>query len=312
MSLTLPADLQAYSVRQDLKDTLRLHSEDPDLVAMHVSNSVELAVRDLVLCASDEDREAYLATLDARLLDIEERNLLRVVSGLQSYGPPPPVTPTTLLLAHFEGMDLDIDYTDETGFAWDTMDGGNNVISSNHPKFGLTSATSDGGTAQTLSDETIFASGDVSNQFTMEYFAWSEGSKGSFGPAQMEIANGDSSILLLLQASNFLSFYAEDGGVIVLDETPTVTVASGQWYHVALEFDNGVWSGYLEGNRVVQVAGDPPGSALEVAASQTVRLGMQGKAAAPRSAYVDAVRISRGLRYNAATYTVPASPFVLD
>jgi len=103
-----------------------------------------------------------------------------------------------------------------------------------------------------------------------------------------------------------VAIYAGSGNQVAFTAAPTIL--DGGWHHVALVFDAGTISLYLDGNRTNTTTTAAP-------ATSGVPIGIGGHPTITGNdytGYIDEVRFSSIARYSGATYTVPTAAFTDD
>ncbi|BDD79833.1 hypothetical protein [Burkholderia phage FLC9] len=213
--------------------------------------------------------------------------------------------PATLMLMHMNGANGSTSYVDATGRTW--SNNGNGTIVTAQSKFGGAAyqPNSTGFISAPADPPLVMASGAAC---TIEMWVYRTSALGDTTILSCKTANDSTHQTSIGQQSSMgLGIYLTDGsGWRQL--APSSAFTLNQWNHVAVVYNNGVYTGYVNG-----VAQNTVTSALTFGlAGGTYTIGgNQYNSASQFPGYIDEVRISSVARYN-ANFTPPVAPFGTD
>lgn len=198
-------------------------------------------------------------------------------------------------LLHFDGPHASLSFPDATGRVWTRN--GNVEVSTAKSKFGGASGRFYGGRIQATADAGfVFGTGN----FTIEAWVCFH----TAGRGYLYSNNTNSAAIILNQSTGIVEIYGPSSWVI--NSTTGGAFALDTWYHLALVRNGNTWRVYRDG---VQV-GTATDSRSWGVATGTTDIGMNATGTAtPLLAFVDELRITKGVARYTANFTPPSSPF---
>lgn len=214
----------------------------------------------------------------------------------------------TLLLNHFNGSDgAGIPADEVAGITWTQRTDLSFLAIAE-----LDTAFKVFGTASLYFPLTVLAAESYGGTFTSPHAgSWSVNARMRPGTdAVLTIRGNDASdnypfAIELNQAFNTWSLYAQDSGFgDIVNTSGSITLTAEVDHHVAVvrDVDAGTYSLYIDGSRVHQTA-----SATDVGAFDRIAITTTNS---PSTAWVDEIRVTNGVDYTGASYTVPTSEFI--
>jgi hypothetical protein len=214
------------------------------------------------------------------------------------------------LLMHFSGSDGSTTFTDNSPTPKSFTRGGNAQVSTVQSKFGGSSLYLDGSGDYITTTYNSAAFDWWTTDYTIECFIYPNNSSSlATGTVPLLIGNmdpgGSGANYWSFGPNNSkqLSFYYFNGAGIYVTSTETVTV--GQWNHIAATKNSTGIRLFINGTASVSSASvsGTPGSSV----SYPLTIGQYYNASI--NAYVDEVRITKGVARYTASFTVPDSAF---
>lgn len=206
----------------------------------------------------------------------------------------PPAAAKTVALLHME------DFTDAAGRTWTSN--GNGVLTATQFKFGSKSYNpGSSGNLSVALDNTLL----LSNVFTIEMWVYRTSALGDTTLLSWKTANDSTHQTTFgQQAGGAVGVYLTDGGGWRLLASSTFTLNA--WNHLAVTYANGIYTGYINGVQALTFA-SPLGFGVGPGATLTIG-GNQYNTSSQFPGYIDEVRVSNVVRYN-ANFLPPPAPF---
>jgi hypothetical protein len=209
-----------------------------------------------------------------------------------------PAAQRTVVLLHMENT------TDAAVSRTWTLNG-TAAISTAQTKFGSSSLTS--GSSGYLSAP-VDATEVFGSTFTFECWAYRNSGFGDTNILSMSTQNDSTHQTGIGQQSNMgLAIYLTDGKAWQ-SLAPTSAFPLNQWNHVAVVYNNGVYTGYING---VAQGSITSASTFGLAGATCTIGGIRYNSVSQFPGYLDEVRLSNVARYT-ANFTPPTAAFVLD
>jgi hypothetical protein len=209
------------------------------------------------------------------------------------------------LLLHADGASGSTTITDSSAYARSVTALGSAALSTTQARFGSTSISLP--TAASRATVPTAAAWNLGTApFTLELWVYFSSVAGGTGILHVGAANFYGAALVLA-STGALTYYVSSGGTSwdVASAVSVGTVATGQWYHVALVRDGSVFSPFLNGVRGTQTTS----AAAVFGSSNTVTVGYPVGLSA--TGFYDEVRLSTGRAwYSGASFTPPAAAFL--
>ncbi len=201
-------------------------------------------------------------------------------------------------LLHFEGANGSTTFTDEFGNTWEAF--GDAQISTSDSKFGSSCLSLDG-TGDYIRCTNIEMKG---KRWTLETFI-----KFNDTTIATIFSAKTGNTLLLNYDTSKLRLWMGDGNSWSIASAlfGTTVLNTGQWYHLAIEYDGTTYRVYVDGVVDISVT-----SAIKIANTRELYVGASSTGASPINAKFDELRLSVDTARYAGAFTVPTSAFSPD
>jgi hypothetical protein len=213
------------------------------------------------------------------------------------------------LLLHLDGSNGSTTFTDSSTNAFTVTAIGDAQISTAQSKFGGSSASFDGtGDMLSVADNAAWAFG--SGDFTIEF--WVRFNAVNVTQVLVSQATSLTSALSfdLVYAStgSFTFRYSLFGSSTSGTLTATFTASTNTWYHVAVTRSGADIKGFVDGTQMGSTLNASTNSLFD--SGQPLRIGGRGStAASPLNAFIDDLRITKGVARYTANFTPPTAAF---
>jgi hypothetical protein len=212
------------------------------------------------------------------------------------------------LLLHMDGTNGSTTFTDASTNGFTVITNGNAQISTAQSKFGGASGYFDG-TGDYLSIADANALDFETGDFTVEFWFYltASSSNGKALISKGTWPTNTASYFIFYGGSNELAFYASDNGASwqITNQLLTSNPTKEAWHHVAVTRNGTAFRGFFNG-----VKGFDHTSSIQLhnnASALTIGSGASGSEAI--NAYIDDLRITKGVARYTANFTPPTAAF---